>query len=61
MPNYFIVENNKIINIIIAESKEIAEQVTGFEAINADENRQPGMNVGSVFVDGTWTAENQES
>ncbi len=29
MPNYGVVENNVITNVIVAENKEIAETVTG--------------------------------
>jgi len=33
MPNYYILDGNKIVNIIIADTKEIAEQVTGLAAV----------------------------
>lgn len=31
--NYLIVQNNKVVNVIVADTKEIAEEVTGLEAI----------------------------
>jgi len=33
MPNYAIIENNKITNVIVADSKEIAIEVTGKEVL----------------------------
>lgn len=34
MINWAIIENNKIINRIIADTKEIAEELTGLQAID---------------------------
>jgi hypothetical protein len=34
MPNWAIIKDNKIIDCIIADSKEIAEEITGLEAID---------------------------
>ena len=31
---YAVIENNKIINIIVADSKEIAEEATGLSCID---------------------------
>ena len=34
LPNYYILNNNnKIVNVIVADTKEIAEEVTGLVAI----------------------------
>lgn len=54
MPNYFIIDNNKIINIIIADSQEMAEIVTGMSAIEATTDRDPNMQINSILVDGIW-------
>jgi hypothetical protein len=32
--NYAVINNNKIINIIVADNKEIAEEVTGLTCID---------------------------
>lgn len=37
MARWAIIRDNKIVNLILADSKEIAEEVTGLEAID-DEN-----------------------
>jgi hypothetical protein len=37
MANYAVIENNKVINVIIADSKEIAEQVTGLTCVEITE------------------------
>lgn len=46
MPNYAISDGSKIINVIVADSKEIAEQVTGMTAIETS---------GEPWID--WTLE----
>jgi hypothetical protein len=33
MPNYYILDGNKVVNIIIADTKNIAENVTGLVAV----------------------------
>lgn len=39
MANYAVIEDNKVTNIIVADSKEIAEDVTGYTCIEyTDEN-----------------------
>lgn len=55
MPNYFISNGSQIINFIIAGSKEIAEQVTGLDVIEAD-SAPEGMNIGWILVNGVWTS-----
>ena len=35
MKNYLIIKNNVVVNVIVADSIEIAEQVTGAEAIES--------------------------
>lgn len=52
MPNYGLIENNKIVNIIVAESLEIAESVTQKSAILIDETE---LGIDSEFIDGYWT------
>ena len=37
MPNFGIISNNQIINVIVADTKEIAESVTRNECILIDE------------------------
>jgi hypothetical protein len=50
MANYAIVENDVVINVIVADSKEIAEDVTGAEALEI--TGQPW--IGWQRVDGEW-------
>lgn len=60
MPNYFIIENDTIINFIIAESQEIAELVTGLTAIEIKEDRDINMQIGSSLIDGNWVRPDAE-
>ena len=55
MANYAVIENELIINVIVAETKEIAEQVTGKLCISL-----PHMDVGIgwSYKGGTFTAPN---
>ena len=53
MANYFISDGINIVNFILADTKEIAEQVTGLSAI-LDEEAPTGMNIGWQLVDGLW-------
>lgn len=48
MKNFAIYESNKIINVIVAESKKIAEQSTGLQAVETN---------GSPWID--WTLEEE--
>lgn len=50
MKKYAILENMKVINIILAESKEEAESVTGLEAIETD--KEPWL--GWTLENNTW-------
>jgi hypothetical protein len=34
MANYAVIENNEVINVIVADNKEIAEEVTGLTCID---------------------------
>ena len=53
MPNYGILENTLITNVIVAETKEIAEQVTGKTCVEL-----PPLNVGTgwTYEGGTFSA-----
>ena len=50
MPNYAIIQDNTVVNVIVAESKEIAEAVTGLSA--TETNGEPWM--AWELVDGVW-------
>lgn len=54
MANYAIIENDVVINVIVAESKEIAEEVTGLEVVETI--GQPWA--GWQRVDGEWVDPN---
>ena len=54
MKNFAVIdENGLVVNIIVADSKEIAESVTGLTCIENDETL--GLR-GMVYSDGTFTA-----
>lgn len=55
MANYAIVDNDTVINLIVAESLEDAESVSGHEAVEPVDG-VPG--IGWVRVDGVWTDPN---
>jgi hypothetical protein len=50
MANFAIIENDVVTNVIVADSKEIAEEVTGAEALETI--GQPW--IGWQRVDGEW-------
>lgn len=50
--NFAIIENNKVINVIFADSQEIAEQATGLEAIET--TGEPWIHW--TRTDGVWLA-----
>jgi hypothetical protein len=50
MKTYAVIQNNKVINVIVAESKEIAEEVTNFTCVEY----APDSGVGLDWIyDGT--------
>lgn len=52
MANFAVIKEDKVINIIACESKEIAEQVTGFTCIEYTNENPAGIGYtwdGSVF------------
>ena len=51
MPNFAIYKDNIVFNVIVADSKEIAEEVTGANAIETTGNPW----IGWTLVDGVWT------
>lgn len=50
MANYAIVKDDKVINVIVADSKEIAEQLTECEVVETE--GEPWL--GWTRVDGVW-------
>jgi hypothetical protein len=53
MANYLVIEDNKIINAIVADSFEIASEITGKEVI---ESTGPTPWIDWVRVDNEWIA-----
>lgn len=51
MPNYLVIENNKVVNLIIADSREIAEEATGLEIIESVESLP---SIGYTKFNGSW-------
>jgi hypothetical protein len=56
MTNYAIIENDKVINVIVADTAEIAIELTGKKVIEATD----GLSVGWTCIDGTWLPSIQE-
>ena len=52
MANFAIHDGLTVVNVIVAETAEIAEQVTGMSAFETDGHPW----IGWTFVDGVWTA-----
>jgi hypothetical protein len=50
MKTYAVIQNNKVINVIVADSKEIAEEVTNFTCI--EYTSDSGVGIGWTY-DGT--------
>jgi hypothetical protein len=50
MPNYAIIENDKVINVIVCDNKETAEQLTNSECLETE--GEPW--IGWTRVDGVW-------
>jgi hypothetical protein len=43
MANYAVVQNDKVVNVIIADSKEIAEEVTGLLCVEYTDESPAGI------------------
>jgi len=43
MANYAVIQNNKVVNIIVCDSKEIAEQITNLTCIEYTEENNAGV------------------
>lgn len=50
MKTYAVIENNKVVNVIVADSKEIAEEITNLTCIEYAANS--GVGIGWTY-DGT--------
>ena len=56
MTNYAIIEDDKVINVIVADTAEIAIELTGKEVIDATDR----LCVGWIRTNGTWLPPIQE-
>ena len=52
MAKFAVIVDNKVFNIIIAESKSIAEEVTGFTCVEYTDSESP--NIGLGYVNGVF-------
>ena len=43
MPNYLVIEDNKVINVIVADTAELAAELTGKEVIESTSS-EPWLN-----------------
>jgi|LakMenEpi03Aug12_release.lakeMendotaPanAssembly.Ray.scaffolds.fasta_scaffold6387075_1 hypothetical protein len=50
MANYAVIENNKVINVIVADTKEIAEELTGLTCVESTSENPAYIRLG---FDGT--------
>jgi hypothetical protein len=48
MKKFIVIANGSVMNIIVADSKETAEQVTGFECVEINENDE--IKIGDDFL-----------
>jgi len=53
MHNFFIIDNDEVVAVIVADTKEIAETVTGKSAIH-ETMMPPGSGLGWKLVNDTW-------
>jgi hypothetical protein len=53
MANYLVIENNKVVNVIVADTAEIAAEVTGKEIL---ESISPEPWINWTRSGDTWTA-----
>ena len=56
MPNYAVINNEIVENVIVADTLEIAEQVTGKECIECDRS----FWIGWIRTDNKWIAPTTE-
>lgn len=52
MKNFAVIENDRVINVIVADTLTIAKKTTGFECIETDGS----FWIGWTRVDGEWVA-----
>jgi hypothetical protein len=55
MANYYVINDNVIVNLIVAENQEIAELVTGSTCI-LQPSESPLPDIGWSYVDGVFNA-----
>ena len=53
MANFAVIENGIVLNLIVADSKEIAEEVTGFECV--EYTSEQAVNINSTYLDGVFS------
>ena len=53
MPNYAVIQNNVVTNVIVAETLDIAELVTSSTCVDITDLR---VGIGWGYVDGEFTA-----
>lgn len=58
---WFIAENGVLVNMILADSKEIAEAVTGLTAIAFDDESVAGASIGAKLDSKTGVYVNPET
>ena len=56
MANYAIIENDRVINVIVADSSELAAELTGKEVTEATD----GLWIDWTRTDGVWSAPTEE-
>jgi hypothetical protein len=54
MANFAVIDNSIVVNIIVADSKEIAESLTELECVLVEDSRQDYPQIGLSYVDGVF-------
>lgn len=52
MPNFAVIDGQNVVNVVFADSKEIAEEITGKSCIECTNN--PYAEPGGTYVDGVF-------
>jgi hypothetical protein len=53
MGKFAVIQNNEVVNLILAESKEDAENVTSLECVEYDENTVKPF-IGGTYIDNVF-------
>ena len=55
MATFAVIEDEKVTNVIVADSKEIAEEVTGLTCVEYDQDGSNPAHIGYNYSNGAFT------